>query len=416
MDLGSGLGHLSYSTLVHPGDTWDQMKESMQVYLPQVKQRFCPDRPMGVSLRLSNASSVTLEQDAAERAWVRDFLASNDLYVYTVNAFPYGPFKGSQVKELVYEPDWSTQDRLQYTMRVARILTEISDAPVEPTIQSAPLAFRPKVVDDAYIAAFTDNLLHMVGFLMDLQVQTGRRVKLALEPEPACFLESIEETIAYFQQHVYTPQAARRVAEFSGQPLAEAFQGLRRHLGVVFDICHQSVAFEDIDADLQSLVDAGIPIYKLQQASALNVPQVTEEIVAELKRYTETIYLSQTTESRQGKLTRYLNLEDAIAAYDPADGPRSWRTHFHVPVFLDDLGPFRTTRDGVLAALRFHARSPLSTHLEIETYTWDVLPPHLKDGDIVDYVVRELQFVEQALRQARSESESESEQPAGSAH
>ena len=29
MDLGDGLGHLTYSTLVHPGDTWDEMWASL---------------------------------------------------------------------------------------------------------------------------------------------------------------------------------------------------------------------------------------------------------------------------------------------------------------------------------------------------------------------------------------------------
>jgi hypothetical protein len=282
-------------------------------------------------------------------------------------------------------------------MNVATILAEITGPDVEPTIQTAPLAFRPKVVDDGYVAAFTDNLLRVVAFLMNLEKETGRRVKLALEPEPYCFLETIEETVEFFKSYVYTTPAALRVAELSGQPLAEVFQGLRRYLGVVFDICHQSVEFEDITDDLQMLVDAAIPIYKLQEASALNVPDVTDEIVEELKRYTGTIYLSQTTELRDAVITKYLNLEDAIAAYEADPGPRSWRTHFHVPVFLDDLGPFRTTRAGIDDALAFHARTPLSTHLEIETYTWDVLPDHLKTGDITEYVVRELEYVRDEL-------------------
>jgi hypothetical protein len=328
---------------------------------------------------------------------VKRFLDANDLYVYTVNAFPFGPFKGELVKERVYEPDWTTEDRTRYTMNVARILTEITGPDVEPTIQSAPLAFRPKVVDDRYIAEFTDNLLRVVAYLMDLERSSGRRVKLALEPEPYCFLETIAETVEYFNTHVYSAAAYRRVAELTGQPLSEVFGGVRRHLGVVFDICHQSVAFEDITQDLELLVGAGIPIFKLQEAAALMVPEVTPAIVDELKRYTGTIYLSQTTERRDGVLTRYLNLEDAIAAWEADPGPREWRTHFHVPVFLADLGPFKTTRSGIDDALAVHAATPLSNHLEIETYTWDVLPEHLKTGDITEYVVRELEYVRDEL-------------------
>ena len=232
---------------------------------------------------------------------------------------------------------------------------------------------------------------------MDLETSTGRRVKLALEPEPFCFLETIAETVEYFNAHVYTAAAYRRVAALTGQPLSEVFGGVRRHLGVVFDICHQSVAFENITDDLNLLTEAGIPIFKLQEAAALMVPEVTPEIVTELRRYTGTIYLSQTTERRDGVLTRFLNLEDAIAAWEADPGPREWRTHFHVPVFLADLGPFKTTRSGIDAALAVHAATPLSTHLEIETYTWDVLPDHLKTGDITEYVVRELEYVRDEL-------------------
>lgn len=397
MDLGDGYGHLTYSTLVHPGDTWPEMRASLVEYVPRVKERFSPDRPMGVSLRISGESARTLMADADERAWLKAFLDANDLYVYTVNAFPYGPFKGEVVKERVYEPDWTTEERTAYTMDVARILVDITRPDVEPTIQTAPLAYRPNVSGPEDVAAFTENLLRVVAFLMTLEQDTGRRVKVALEPEPACFLETIPETVAYFADHVYTAAAAERVGALSGQPLAEAFVGLRRHLGIVLDICHQSVQFEDITDDLRMLADAGIPIYKLQAAAALLVPEVTPEVADELRRYTGTIYLSQTTTRQDGSLTRFLNLEDALATWDASPGPRELRTHFHVPVFLGDLGAFGTTRSGIDAALAVHARTPVSTHLEIETYTWDVLPEHVKTGDIVEYVVRELEYVRDEL-------------------
>ena len=397
MDLGNGYGHLTYSTLVHPGDTWPEMKNSLVTFVPEVKKRFSPDAPMGVSLRLANASVEELLAKPEERTWLKKFLEDNNLYVYTVNAFPYGPFKGEIVKERVYEPDWTTEARTKYTMHIADILAEVTSQPVEPTIQTAPLAYRPKANTPEFLANFNENIYRVIAHLMNLEKRTGRRVKLAVEPEPYCFLETIPETVQWFNEKIYSLAAAERIAKLSGEPLSEVFGATRRYLGVVLDICHQSVAFESIADDIDQLSQAGIPIFKLQEAAALRVDQVDAEIVTELKKYTGTIYLSQTTELRNGVITHYLNLEDAIAAWESDPGPREWRTHFHVPVFLQDLGPFQTTRSGIDDALRIHARTPLSTHLEIETYTWDVLPEHLKTGDITEYVVRELEYVRDEL-------------------
>jgi hypothetical protein len=399
--LGDRFGHLAYSTLVHPGDTWAEMRESLETYAPAVKARVSPDAAYGLSLRISADSAATLTGDPAERARLRTWLDAQDMYVYTVNAFPYGPFKGRVVMEQVYEPDWATEDRVAYTCQVADILAQISPDTIAPSIQTAPLAFRPKVTTASDVDGLTENLLRVVAHLVALERRTGRRVKLALEPEPACFLETTEETIRYFQDQVYSPAGTGRLARLTGLPASEVQGLVRRHLGVVFDICHQSVQFEDIAAALRSLYAAGVPVFKFQAAAALWMPTVTAQSVAAVESFTETIYLSQTTERRDGRLTRFLNLSDAIAAWrlDPS-GEREWRTHFHVPVFLDELGEFRTTRSGIEAALRVHAETPLSDHLEIETYTWDVLPAHLKTGDITDYVSRELEWFRQALLDA----------------
>jgi len=398
MDLGDRLGHLTYSTLVHPGDTWEEMWDSLTTYAPAVKKRVSPEAPFGVSLRLSNASAETLASDPDERARLTEFLAAEDLYVYTVNAFPYGPFKGRRVMEQVYEPDWATDERTRYTMAVADVLADIAAPGIEPAIQTAPLAFRPNVSGAGYVDELTRNLLRVVAHLVELEARTGRCVKVALEPEPFCFLETTAETVGYFEEHIYSAEGTDLLASLTGLPASQLHGLVRRHLGVVFDICHQSVQFEDIAASLAHLVGAGIPIFKLQEAAALWVPEVTPEAVRELERFTDTIYLSQTTQRRDGELTRFLNLRDALDAYagDPGAG-REWRTHFHVPVFLDDLGAFRTTRFGIEAALRVHAATPLSDHLEIETYTWDVLPAHLKTGDITDYVTREIEWVRDEL-------------------
>ncbi|MBM3527262.1 MAG: hypothetical protein FJX62_04165 [Alphaproteobacteria bacterium] len=374
------------------------MWESLTTYVPKVQKRVCPTAPFGVSLRLSNASASTLVKDKGERDKLKKFLADNNMYLYTVNAFPYGPFKNTIVKEQVYEPDWRSEERTQYTMNVAEILADVVPEHIQPSIQSAPLGFKPNVTGPNVVNSYTEHVMRVAARLIDLEKRTGRTVTLALEPEPFCFLETTDETVDYFTNHLYTGKSAEMLAKIANIPVADAIGAQRRFIGTVFDICHQAVVYEDISASLQKLVDAGIPIFKLQEAAAMRVPNVTQKIVDTLKRYAKTIYLTQTVEKKDGKLNRFLNLEDAFKAWETDPGPREWRTHFHVPVFLDDLGEFGTTRFAIEDALKFHKKQPLSRQLEIETYTWDVLPEHLKTGDIVDYVCRELEWVRGQLQ------------------
>ena len=397
MDLGRGLGHLTYSTLVHPADNWDQLWTSLQTYLPKVKARVSPNAPFGVCIRLAAPTADVLASSAAERAKLKRFLADQDMYVYTVNAFPYGAFKGTVVKEQVYEPDWRTEERTEYTINVADVLADISLREISPSIQTAPLGFKPNVTGPDVIASYTEHVLRVAAHLVQIEARTGRTVTLAIEPEPHCFLETTDETIDYFTTQLYTGAAATRLAKLAAIPISEAQVALRRHIGIVFDIGHQAVGFEHIPTSLQKLVDAGVPIFKLQEVAAMHIPEVTQSAVDALAQYAKTVYLSQTVQKKDGTITKFLNLEDAFAAWKSDPGPREWRTHFHVPVFLEDLGAFRTTRFALEDALKFHKATPLSRQLEIETYTWDVLPDHLKTGDIVDYVCREIEWVRAQL-------------------
>ena len=398
MKLSGTLGHLTYSTLVHAGDNWDQMRASVEEFVPQVKKRLGVEGKFGVSLRISGDSQKTLSESAQARSDLKKFLDGEGLYVFTINAFPYGPFKGQRVMERVYEPDWTTNQRVEYTKAIADILVDITDAATSPSIQTAPLAFAPNVSDENYIARFTTSVFEVLAHLYHLEARTGRRVKLSIEPEPACYLETTDETVTFFKERMYAPAGVAELAKIAQIPLSEAEGAIKRYLGMVFDIGHQSVGFEDIPQSLEKLVNAGIPIFKLQEAAALWVESLSLDIVPELRRFTDTIYLSQTSLKTAEGIVKYLNLGEALDAYEANPVPTEMRTHFHVPVFLEEIGPFKTTRFAVQQALAMHRKQPLSDHLEIETYTWDVLPAELKTGDIVDYVSRELEFVMKELQ------------------
>ena len=210
---------------------------------------------------------------AEERERLKGFLADNDLYLYTVNAFPYGPFKGVRVKEQVYEPDWRSEERTRYTMNVADVLADVGAPGMEPSIQTAPLGFKPNVTGPGCRRLATRSTCFASRrHLVDLERRTGSTVTLAIEPEPYCFLETTDETIAFFAEHLYSGAAASRLGELAGIPISHAHMALRRHLGIVFDICHQAVEYEDMPTSLGKFVDAGIPILKLQEAAALQIP------------------------------------------------------------------------------------------------------------------------------------------------
>src|SRR5205809_2441279 len=171
MDLGHGLGHLTYSTLVHPADNWEQLWDSLQTFVPKVKARVSPHAPFGVCIRLAAPTAERLTHDAALRRTLKQFLADQDLYVYTANAFPYGAFKGTVVKEQVYEPDWRTEARTTYTINVADILADICTRGIAPSIQTAPLGFKPNVTGPDVVDRYTEQVLRVAAHLVKIEAR-----------------------------------------------------------------------------------------------------------------------------------------------------------------------------------------------------------------------------------------------------
>jgi sugar phosphate isomerase/epimerase len=386
---GGGAAHLAYCTNIHPAESAPEVLASLEEYLPQVKRRVSPHAAMGVGLRLGAAAA------AAELAELKALLDRLGCYVFTINGFPYGPFHGQPVKEAVYRPDWSRAERLVYTKLLAKHLAQLLPSGCAGSLSTVPVTFKGWA-DEATIAAAAANLVDCAAHLWQLEEEAGRRIVLALEPEPCCFLETIAETVAFFDERLFAPAATSRFAEATGVTQGAAAEALRRHLGVCYDVCHAAVEFEDPDASFAVLEAAGIAVAKLQISAALRLPQVDSRAVEALRRFDEPVYLHQVVARRGGALTRYADIPQAIAARDGAPA-EEWRVHFHVPIFLEEIEPFSTTQPFLAAVLERQRRRPVTDHLEVETYTWDVLPPELRLGDLGASIARELDWVKGRL-------------------
>ncbi len=393
MRLDGGLGQLTYCSNIHPGETWPEVLDGLRRHLPTVKAAVAPEVPFGLGLRLSAAAAEALAEPAALEE-LQALLDEGPYYVFTINGFPYGTFHGASVKEGAYRPDWSEAERLVYSNRLAEILAVFLPEGLEGSVSTVPGTFKPWA--EGRVEAITENLIRHVAELVAIERRRGKRIVLALEPEPCCFLETIAETIDYFEGRLFGAAAAGRLAALSGLSKAEAEVALRRHLGVCYDVCHAAVEFEDPRDSLARLRAAGIRIAKLQLSAALRIPAVGPETGSQLAPFAEPVYLHQTVERGPDGLTRYLDLPEALARAEAAQG-REWRIHFHVPIFLEAMKDFGTTQGFLREILALHRAEPVTDQLEVETYTWDVLPEGYRRAEVGAAIARELNWVRGAL-------------------
>ena len=394
MRLDGGLGHLTYCSNIHAGESWPEVLAGLRRNLPAIKAAVAPDQSFGLGLRLSAAAAEALEAPEA-RAELKALLAEGPYYVFTINGFPYGTFHGAPVKEGAYRPDWSEEARLTYSNRLARLLAELLPEGLDGSVSTVPGTFKPWLDGPGgkRVEAIVENLIRHAAELVEIERRSGRRVALALEPEPACLLETVEETVAFFQDHLFSAPARGRMAALTGLTEGEAEAALRRHLGVCYDVCHAAVEFEDPRDSVARLQAAGIGIPKLQLSAALKIAPVGPETRDVLAPYDEPVYLHQTVErGPEGALTRHLDLGEALERVEQAQG-REWRIHFHVPIFLERMERFDTTQDFLREMLALQREAPFTGQLEVETYTWDVLPEQHRGVEVSSAIARELNWV-----------------------
>lgn len=412
--------HLSYCTNIHSGDDWDVVFPQLQRDVPKVKAQVSKDGAFGMGLRVSKRS---VEQLVDERLHeFKSWMAAEDLYVYTINGFPYGPFHGTTVKEDVYKPDWTEAARLDYTKELIDLAAALNPPDNYATISTVPGTYKQWARGS--LPTIADNLIKSVAYAMQVRERTGVTVALCLEPEPCCLLETTCEAIQFFQQWLYTDAAISRLCQLSGCSRNTAFDALHSLIGICYDVCHSAVEFEDPTLAITQLQSAGVPILKIQLSSALRIKEVDNEALGHLAQFNEPVYLHQVVEQKNGKLNRFTDLKDAIqwhqaslksafssvpamdassAAIDvhnfgfPEMAPAEWRVHFHVPVYRKDMSHFDTTQDVLKQVLSMQKQQHITPHLEVETYTWDVLPKECRNVSVDQAIARELNWVSEQL-------------------
>jgi hypothetical protein len=392
----SGTSHLTYCTNIHPGETWEEVRAALGKYSPRVKHALTPDAAFGIGLRLSAVAASDLANATALHEF-RTFLTEHHLYVFTLNGFPYGEFHGTPVKENVYLPDWRDDARLVYTNQLADILSVILPESINGSISTVPGAFAASIKSAADVTRMMENYVRHVAHLVNIHQQTGKLISLTLEPEPCCYLETIDQAVSFFQDYLFSDEARDILMDLAELESSAAEEALRRHLGLCLDLCHAAVEFEDAGEMIEKLRAADINIGKMQISAGLKFSPVGNRTVELLQPFDDEVYLHQTVSRINSEYTRYVDLQQAFASHKAGMAAEEWRVHFHVPIFLDDLGEFATTQDFIREVLTLHREQPVSDHLEVETYTWNVLPAEYRDVDVVDAIVRELNWVRDQL-------------------
>ncbi len=382
---------LSYCTNVHPGQTVAEVADGLQRFTLPAAREFGSPLAAGLWLAESVIRELITQTDRVHR--LAEHVASLGLATYTLNAFPFGNFHSERVKENVYLPDWTEPARLEYTWNCARVLAELIHvtfpSSADGSLSTVPLGFKSLATAAGFESNCIQNLIELSRRLARLKSETGQTIRLAIEPEPCCVLETTAETVAFFER-----LRTRAAAE-------QALDAVQEHLGVCYDVCHQSVEFEDVAASIATLEREQIRINKVHITCALQLPRPGDNPAAReaLSHFVEPRYLHQTfARLPSGEVRSVLDLSADLAKQPPADFAQAdcWRIHFHVPVDAEQIGPLETTRADLKKALEAVKKLDYSPHLEVETYTWNVLPDANKP-DLVTGLARELSATRQLL-------------------
>ncbi|HYW21688.1 MAG TPA: metabolite traffic protein EboE [Nodularia sp. (in: cyanobacteria)] len=405
MKLGTNNNFdLTYCTNIHPGEEWDKVFANLKQYIPPLKARVVPGKSFGIGLRLAAVAARELLQPEVLTEF-QSWLTEEDLYVFTLNGFPYGKFHREVVKDQVYTPNWTQPERLEYTLQLTEILAALLPTDTEGSISTLPLSYKPwyegnQIVQASVMDSASLHIAQVVAQMVDIRNQHGKLLHLDLEPEPDGLIENATEVVNYFQKHLLPIGGAYLVKHLGiSQTVAENY--LLDHVRICYDTCHFAVEYENPISVFQQFQAAGIQIGKIQISAALqvNLSEDSEQrrLVGErLRPFAESTYLHQViAREKNNRLIHYSDLEIALPHLANTNACE-WRIHFHVPIFIRDYHLLQSTQDDITTVLNLLHDNHTCTHLEIETYTWEVLPQQMK-LDLLASIQREYEWVQSKL-------------------
>ncbi len=372
--------HLAYCTNIHPAESWEETLQVLKKHTLKVRDQVCPagsDYAIGLRLSARAASELLHGNHLAE---FKSWLQAEKCYVFTINGFPYGSFHGTRVKEKVYQPDWSSEERLNYTKDLFSIIAQLVPEGIDGSVSTLPGSFKDFHADENAICR---NLETCAEHIEKLSIKHNRDLHLGLEPEPLGHFENTEETLRFFHmllQSVIDPEL------------------IKRRIGINYDTCHFALEFDSCINSLDALRAAGLRISKVHLSSALEFDPHSENAIKAITAFDEPTYLHQVIVSDASKqLTRFKDLPDFICSHKSPDfttaSPSRARIHFHIPLYAEPAAPLSSTQGHAVDAIKYLKANPgFCSHFEIETYTWGVLPSELKIA-IDEQIAREYRWV-----------------------
>ncbi|MDT5039958.1 MAG: hypothetical protein QOE51_943 [Actinoplanes sp.] len=327
--------HLSHGANLRPARDLEAVVAQLDTYAAAIRARLGVDT-LGVSLWLPPSLAAALAVNARARTRLRAELDARGLEVVTLSGVPYaeGGDEGSATAR--YVPDWSSPDRLEYTLDLARILVDLlpEDA-VRGDVTTVGIGRRAGW-DAAKEKKCAQVLGRLSGGLAEVAWHTGRAVRVGFQPEPGCVMDDTASTIA----------ALARVD--------------KDRIGVCLDLANLACTWRDPAEVLDQFAAAGVQIIRVQVAAALEVGNPVQAAET-LRGYVEADHLHQVTTAEGGYVD---DLAQALGEFPP--GP--WRVRYHQPLHVRPVAPLAATT-GVWRSALAHLMGgdgPSTEYLDIE--------------------------------------------------